>query len=109
MCCISRVDRDAEELTSQFFSYRRNDGRHKAVAKTPTWQVINQILKILHIYLNFQKGAMMLMAANQSRLCTCTYFQDGRETNIRVRLPVGKYCIVPSTYLPDMEGDFILR
>ena len=35
--------------------------------------------------------------------------QDGRESNIRIRLPVGKYCIVPSTYLPDQEGDFILR
>ena len=35
---VYRVDKDAEELTSQFFSYRRNDGRHKAVAKTPTWQ-----------------------------------------------------------------------
>ena len=26
-----------------------------------------------------------------------------------MRLPVGRYCIVPSTYMPDMEGDFILR
>lgn len=69
---VYRVDKDADELTSQFFSYRRNDGRHKAVAKTPTWQ-------------------------------------DGRETDIRVRLPVGKYCIIPSTYLTDQEGDFILR
>ena len=35
--------------------------------------------------------------------------QDGRESDIRVRLPVGKYCIIPSTYLTDQEGDFILR
>lgn len=35
---IYRVDEEADELTAQFFSYRRNDGRHKAVAKTPTWQ-----------------------------------------------------------------------
>ena len=41
---VYRVDKDADELTSQFFSYRRNDGRHKAVAKTPTWQVVNSIL-----------------------------------------------------------------
>ena len=49
-----------------------NDGFHKCVAKTPTWQ-------------------------------------DGRETNVRVRLTPAKYCIVPSTFQPDMEGDFILR
>ena len=35
--------------------------------------------------------------------------QDGRDTGIRVRLPVGKYCIIPSTYDVDKEGDFILR
>ena len=69
---IYRVDKEADELTSQFFSYRRNDGRHKAVTKTPTWQ-------------------------------------DGRESNVRIRLPVGKYCIIPSTFLADQEGDFILR
>ena len=69
---IYRVDKEADELTSQFFSYRRNDGRHKAVSKTPTWQ-------------------------------------DGRESNLRIRLPVGKYCIIPSTFLTDQEGDFILR
>ena len=39
---------------------------------------------------------------------TCI-FLDGRETNVRVRLPRGKYCIIPSTFQPDQEGDFILR
>jgi len=37
------------------------------------------------------------------------FFSDGRESNVRVRLPRGKYCIIPSTFLPDQEGDFILR
>ncbi len=67
-----RVDESTEELTAAFFSYKRNDGFHKCVAKTPTWQ-------------------------------------DGRETNIRVRLPPAKYCIVPCTFTPEQEGDFILR
>ena len=34
---------------------------------------------------------------------------DGRETNIRLRLSQGKYCIIPCTFQPDSEGDFILR
>ena len=45
---IYRVDKDADELTSQFFSYRRNDGRHKAVAKTRTWQVSVIAIKAVH-------------------------------------------------------------
>jgi len=69
---IYRVDERTEELNAPFFAYRRNDGGHKCVAKTPTWQ-------------------------------------DGRETNVRIRLSRGKYCIIPCTFLPDQEGDFILR
>ena len=34
---------------------------------------------------------------------------DGRESNIRLRLSQGKYCIIPCTFMPDAEGDFILR
>ena len=69
---VYRVNEDCEELTADYFSYRRNDGYERCLAKTPTWQ-------------------------------------DGRETNIRVRLPPGKYCIIPCTFLPNKEGDFILR
>lgn len=69
---VYRVDETTEELSAPFFSYRRNDGCHKPVAKTLTWV-------------------------------------DGRETNIRLRLSQGKYCIIPCTYMPDAEGDFILR
>jgi hypothetical protein len=69
---VYRVDETTEELSAPFFSYRRNDGSHKKVAKTLTWQ-------------------------------------DGRETNVRLRLSQGKYCIIPCTYMPAMEGDFILR
>lgn len=69
---VYRVDETTEELSAPFFSYRRNDGSHKAVAKTRTWV-------------------------------------DGRETNLRLRLSQGKYCIIPCTFMPDSEGDFILR
>ena len=69
---VYRVDETTEELSAPFFSYRRNDGSHKAVAKTATWQ-------------------------------------DGRESNVRLRLSQGKYCIIPCTFQPKFEGDFILR
>ena len=35
---VYRVDEDCEELNAPFFMYRRNDGGHKCVAKSPTWQ-----------------------------------------------------------------------
>ena len=66
------MDETSEELSAPFFSYRRNDGSHKPVAKTSTWQ-------------------------------------DGRETNVRLRLSQGKYAIIPCTFEPRSEGDFILR
>jgi len=69
---VYRVDETTEELSAPFFSYRRNDGSHKPVAKTKTWV-------------------------------------DGRETNLRLRLSQGKYCIIPCTFMPGSEGDFILR
>jgi len=69
---VYRVDETSEELSAPFFSYRRNDGSHKPVAKTSTWQ-------------------------------------DGRETNVRLRLSQGKYAIIPCTFEPRSEGDFILR
>jgi hypothetical protein len=69
---VYKVEDNVEELTAGFFMYARNDGIHRCVAKTPTWQ-------------------------------------DGRETNVRVRLQPGKYCIVPCTFMPEREGDFILR
>ena len=49
---IYRVDKDADELTSQFFSYRRNDGRHKAVTKTATWQVTLLAIKKESVFTN---------------------------------------------------------
>ena len=33
-----RVDSTTEELNAPYFSYKRNDGGHKCLAKTPTWQ-----------------------------------------------------------------------
>jgi len=36
-------------------------------------------------------------------------FINLREVTLRVKLPAGKYCIIPSTYEPGYEGDFLLR
>ena len=37
---VYRVDSTTEELNAPYFSYKRNDGGHKCLAKTPTWQGI---------------------------------------------------------------------
>lgn len=36
-------------------------------------------------------------------------FINLREVTLRVKLPPGQYCVIPSTYLPGEEGDFLLR
>ena len=36
-------------------------------------------------------------------------FINLREVTLRVKLPPGQYCVIPSTFLPSEEGDFLLR
>lgn len=36
-------------------------------------------------------------------------FVNTREISGRYKLPVGRYCVVPSTFEPNQEGDFLLR
>jgi len=39
----------------------------------------------------------------------CPQFVDMREVTGRHKLDPGAYCIVPSTFEPGQEGDFLLR
>ena len=36
-------------------------------------------------------------------------FNPGRQVNTRMKLTPGTYVIVPTTYKPNMEADFLLR
>ena len=36
-------------------------------------------------------------------------FNPGRQVNTRMKLTPGTYVIIPSTYKPNMEADFLLR
>lgn len=37
------------------------------------------------------------------------FFLNTREVTARFRLPAGFYTIVPSTFEPEMTGEFLLR
>lgn len=36
-------------------------------------------------------------------------YTNARECTARCRLDTGTYCIIPTTYEPDQEGEFLLR
>lgn len=45
---------------------------------------------------------------HQPSACSSTYVSL-REVSARVRLPLGEYLVVPSTFQPFQDGDFCLR
>lgn len=44
-----------------------------------------------------------------TRALTSGDFIDSREVSARFEVATGNYCIVPSTFDPDVEGEFLLR
>ena len=76
------------------------------------------MMVVINVWRKHQHGKVNVDLVNKSQFLFITLFfkywkllfdSDGRESNVRVRLPRGKYCIIPSTFLPEQEGDFILR
>jgi calpain len=39
----------------------------------------------------------------------CPSFVNLREVTTRLQIPPGVYCIIPSTFEPNQQGEFILR
>ena len=77
-----------------------------------------EMMAVINVWRKHQHGKVSVDLVNKSpilfitlffKYCKLLFDSDGRESNVRVRLPRGKYCIIPSTFLPEQEGDFILR
>ena len=77
------------------------------------------MMVVINVWRKHQHGKVNFDSKNETQILFITnilqifqkllFYSDGRESNVRVRLPRGKYCIIPSTFLPEQEGDFILR
>lgn len=46
---------------------------------------------------------------NQASVFLTNRFTDAREVSARFPLPAGTYAVIPSTWEPNQEGDFLLR
>ena len=46
---------------------------------------------------------------NNNSVAESDTFINKRETTARFKLPLGDYIIIPSTFEPGEEGDFLLR
>ena len=77
-----------------------------------------EMMVVINVWRKHQHGKVNFDSKSKPRIlfmtlfvkyCKLLFYSDGRESNVRVRLPRGKYCIIPSTFLPEQEGDFILR
>jgi calpain len=61
---------------------------------------------------NYDKGQQLLTNAHfryNATVALTKTFINLREVNGRFRFKPGKYCIIPSTYDPNQEGEFVIR
>uniref|UniRef100_A0A3Q2R224 Calpain-1 catalytic subunit n=1 Tax=Fundulus heteroclitus TaxID=8078 RepID=A0A3Q2R224_FUNHE len=82
---------------------KRKEGKDMETIGFALYEVPNEFVGKSGVHL---KRDFFLTHASSAR---SEQFINLREVSTRMRLPVGEYIVVPSTFEPNKEGDFVLR
>ncbi|KAM4565202.1 calpain-1 catalytic subunit [Fundulus diaphanus] len=82
---------------------KRQEGKDMETIGFALYEVPNEFVGKSGVHL---KRDFFLTHASSAR---SEQFINLREVSTRMRLPVGEYIVVPSTFEPNKEGDFVLR
>uniref|UniRef100_A0A8C1XHY6 Calpain-1 catalytic subunit n=1 Tax=Cyprinus carpio TaxID=7962 RepID=A0A8C1XHY6_CYPCA len=85
---------------------KRREGQDMETIGFAIYEVREQISGLTHLKFVHLKREFFLTNASSAR---SELFINLREVSSRFRLPAGEYIIVPSTFEPQKEADFVLR
>lgn len=68
-----------------------------------------RMFKVNAMYRDGTKLDVAILKRSYGKSWNSGAFTDTREVSARFEVPSGNYCIVPSTYEPEIEGQFLLR
>lgn len=98
--CVCR-DLASQDSQSGLWARTSIQGRLSGLGSAPASLSCQMVGQPVHLKRDF-------FLANSSRARSETFI-NLREVSNRIRLPPGEYVVVPSTFEPNKEGDFVLR